>query len=127
MNYEVILNTDQSINLNGVVNFNTSDFTKLLNERSISFVNFSGAIVNKNLIALVLPENATDGEKQVKIQLNNGQTIILGVDEDFNANEVVNLLNDRLIQFINIGKSIISKSLIGTIVPVNEVDPSHEE
>lgn len=127
MNYQVILNTDQSINLSDVQNLDASSFTKTLNDRNISFINFSGAIVNKNLIALVLPENAADGEKQVKIQLNNGQTIILGVDEDFNANEVVNLLNDRLIQFINIGKSIISKSLIGTIVPVNEVDPSHEE
>lgn len=127
MNYQVILNTDQSINLSDVQNLDASSFTKTLNDRNISFINFSGAIVNKGLISLIQPDNVEDGEKKVQIQLNNGQALIVGVDDDFNATEIVNLLNERINQFICIGKLIITKNLIGTIVPVNEVDPSHEE
>ena len=119
MDYRVELNNGQVINLSGVNEFDTNNFVKSLNSR-VSFINFGGAIVNKNLIALINPENVDEGNEKINVQLNNGNSIIVGVDDDFNADEVVLSLNDLNALFVAIGKLIINKNLIGTITPAAE-------
>lgn len=56
-----------------------------------------------------------------QVQLNNGQTIKLNGVTDFDANTFTQTLNNREIQFINLGGAIINKNLIGSITPVAEV------
>lgn len=119
MDYRVELNNGQVINLSGVNEFDTNNFVKSLNSR-ISFINFGGAIVNKNLIAFINPENVDEGNEKINVQLNNGNSIIVGVDDDFNADEVVLSLNDLNVLFVAIGKLIINKNHIGTITPAAE-------
>lgn len=56
MDIQITLNNGQVITLMNA-GFDATNFTSLLNERSITFVNFGGTIVNKNLILSVIPLN----------------------------------------------------------------------
>lgn len=57
MDYSVLLNNGQTINLTGVTDFNPENFTEILNTREIQFVNIGGAIVNKHIILSITPIN----------------------------------------------------------------------
>lgn len=59
MNYKVQLNNGQLLNLKEVENFNATEFTKTLNDRSIQFVNLGGAIINKGILISITPVTET--------------------------------------------------------------------
>lgn len=53
------------------------------------------------------------------VQLNNGQVINLNGVNEFDPNSFTQTLNNREIQFVNLGGAIINKNLIGSITPVS--------
>lgn len=55
-----------------------------------------------------------------QVQLNSGQIIKLSNVVDFNPDDFVKTLNDRQIQFINIGGAIINKNIILSMTPVQQ-------
>lgn len=59
MDYQVQLNNGQLLNLKEVENFNATEFTKTLNDRSIQFVNLGGAIINKGILISITPVTET--------------------------------------------------------------------
>ena len=59
MNYQVLLNNGQEINLQNA-EFDANTFTETLNNPQINFVNIGGAIINKHIIISVLPVTATE-------------------------------------------------------------------
>lgn len=54
MNYQVQLNNGQVIDLKNA-EIEPVEFTANLNEQKITFVNLGGAVINKHLIASVIP------------------------------------------------------------------------
>lgn len=64
MDYQVLLNNGQAINLQNA-EFDIATFTATLNDQKINFVNIGGAIINKHIIISVLPVTATQTETQV--------------------------------------------------------------
>ncbi|WP_025117124.1 hypothetical protein [Lysinibacillus fusiformis] len=63
MDYQVLLNNRQAINLQNA-EFDVATFTATLNDQKINFVNIGGAIINKHIIISVLPVSATQTETQ---------------------------------------------------------------
>ena len=61
MNYQVQLNNGQIIDLKNA-EIEAAEFTATLNEQKITFVNLGGAVINKHLIASVIPINQTETE-----------------------------------------------------------------
>lgn len=59
MDYQIQLNNGQALTMKGVTDFDATAFTQMLNNREITFVNISGAIINKNLIASITPVATT--------------------------------------------------------------------
>lgn len=60
MDYQVQLNNGQLLKLKEVENFNATEFTKTLNDRSIQFVNLGGAIINKGIIISITQVPVTE-------------------------------------------------------------------
>ena len=54
MDYQVKLNDGQIITLNNA-EFDVQGFTNALNDNNFTFVNISGAVVNKHIILCILP------------------------------------------------------------------------
>jgi len=63
MDYQVLLNNGQTINLKNA-EFDSTAFTATLNDQKITFVNIGGAIINKHIIVSVLPMTAVKTETQ---------------------------------------------------------------
>lgn len=61
MDYQVQLNNGQVIDLKNA-EIKAAEFTATLNEQKITFVNLGGAVINKHLIASVIP--VTQSETQ---------------------------------------------------------------
>ncbi|TSI02375.1 hypothetical protein [Lysinibacillus sp. BW-2-10] len=56
-----------------------------------------------------------------QVQLNNGQTINLNGVQGFDTASFTQTLNNREIQFVNIGGAIVNKNIVISITPVAEV------
>lgn len=63
MNYQVLLNDNQKIDLINA-EFDATSFKATLNDQKINFVNIGGAIINKHIIISVLPISAIQTETQ---------------------------------------------------------------
>lgn len=63
MDYQVLLSNNRKIDLQNA-EFDAKAFTETLNDQRINFVNFGGAIINKNTILSVLPMTVTQTETQ---------------------------------------------------------------
>lgn len=55
-----------------------------------------------------------------QVTLNNGQQVKLTGVTDFNTVTFTQTLNNREIQFVNIGGAIINKNIIISITPIEE-------
>lgn len=58
MNYQVRLNTGQTIDLTNA-ELDSATFTAALNDAENMFVNIGGAIINKHIILSIVPVDAT--------------------------------------------------------------------
>lgn len=62
MKYDLLLNNGQTLSLSGD-SINTEELTNTLNNMQIQFVNFGGAILSKQMIAGLIPEQEEKSDK----------------------------------------------------------------
>ena len=114
MNVQVTMNDGLKITVD-MENYNAQEIEEVLNNQSNTMVALGDIIVQRYSITRMVPEEQP-AEVNTEIKMNDGTTVETFI-EDYNAQTLMNLLNNSSENMIALGDVILQRFSITRIMP----------